>query len=330
MSLLTLPFEYADTFVVLLLDDPLSALDHQTACTIVCKCLDGPLADSRTVVLVTHRTELCRGLAKQLIEISECTARPLDLSSGISTEVSRVMSSESENTSGEWSQGQEQEKANVPVKFIEDEKRVHGGVRATVYWEYIKAGRFTWWAILLCILVLGRLVDVGETWFLKSWGESYDKPSVQATSSPFDGLPSPEDNVRPWLLGFFFFAAVESTLSVISQSIMLAIVYFAGRQMFKDTLERVSHATFRFYDITPVGRLMNRMTSDIGTVDGNVSSQFTSVAWLIIRWMISLVIIGSVTPIFLLFALAMTASFVVIFNRFLPALQSLRRLEVGF
>jgi len=330
VSLLTLPIEYANTFVVLLLDDPLSALDHQTACTIVCKCLDGPLADSRTVVLVTHRTELCRGLAKQLIEISECTARALDPISGISTEVSRVMSSESENTSGEWSQGQEQEKANVPVKFIEDEKRVHGGVRAAVYWEYIKAGRFTWWAILLCILVLGRLVDVGETWFLKSWGESYDKPSVQATSGPFDGLPSPEDNVRPWLLGFFLFAAVESTLSVISQSIMLAIVYFAGRQMFEDTLERVSHATFRFYDITPVGRLMNRMTSDIGTVDGNVSSLFTSVAWLIIRWMISLVIIGSVTPIFLLFALVMTASFMVIFNRFLPALQSLRRLEVGF
>lgn len=279
------------------------------------------------MILVTHRTELCQGLAKQLVEISNRRASLLDPESEILNGISRVMSSESEILFEK--QDQEQENAAVPEKFIEDEKRAHGGVKASVYWQYIKAGKLTWWAVLICALVLDRLIDVGETWFLKQWGESYDKPSMEVKSGPFDGLPSPEDNIRPWLLGFFLFAALQSIMYVISQSIMLVIVYSAGRRMFKDIMDRVSHATFRFYDVTPVGRLMNRMTSDIGTVDGNISSQFSAVAWLVIRWFTSVVIIASVRPIFLVFALAMTASFVFIFNRFLPTSQSLRRLEVS-
>lgn len=93
---------------------------------------------------------------------------------------------------------------------------------------------------------------------------------------------------------------------LVSQSFMLIIIYTSGRQMFTDVLGRVSRATFRFYDVTPVGRLMNRMTSDLGTIDGNISQQLQDVAWLSITWLSSLVVIASVTPIFLLFSLALT------------------------
>lgn len=74
---------------------------------------------------------------------------------------------------------------------------------------------------------------------------------------------------------------------------------------------------------------MNRMTSDIGMVDGPIGSQFQFTAWLVIAWVASVVIIASVTPIFLVFSLVITATFVIIFRRFLPTSQSLRRLEVN-
>lgn len=315
-----------DLNAVLLLDDPLSALDHQTASIIVRKCLTGPLVEGRTIVLATHRTELCQGLAKQLVEISDGNARLLDPDSEVPNEVTRVMSSESEVH--DENQSQEEGKAAVPDKFMDDEQRAHGGVKASVYWEYIKAGKLSIWAILVYMIVLERFVGVGKTWFLKSWGESYDRPTVRVATGPFDGLPSPEENIRPWLLGFFLFAFAQSASYFMTQCIMMAIIYFAGRRMFKAIMDRVSHATFRFYDVTPIGRLMNRMTSDIGTIDGNISSQFSGVAWSVIKWVTSVAIIASVTPVFLVFAFAMTASFVYIFNQFLPTSQSLRRLEV--
>ena len=148
------------------------------------------------------------------------------------------------------------------------------------------------------------------------------------TTGLLDTLPSPEENIRPWLLGFLLLAAAHALMFFMAQCVMMVIVYFAGRHMFKEVMNRVSHATFRFYDVTPVGRLMNRMTSDIGTVDGNISSQFEIVARLFIQWLASIFIIASVTPVFLVFAILITTSFAIIFNRFLPTSQSLRRLEV--
>ncbi|KAL9010787.1 MAG: hypothetical protein Q9173_004315, partial [Seirophora scorigena] len=308
---------------ILFLDDPLSALDQQTAETIVHKCLCGPLVEARTVVLVTHRTALCKHLAKQVIEVLEGRARVLDLDAMPVTELSKVVSSEStEEVRGE------DDEAGAPEKFMEDEKRAHGGVKVAVYWEYVKAGKLRWWAMLIVIVALHRFVGVGETWFLKAWGEAYDGPQEGAASGLFNDLPSPEVNVRPWLLGFSLLAIIQAAVWGIWQCFMILITYTAGRRMFMDVMKRVSHATFRFYDVTPVGRLMNRLTSDIGTVDGNITSQFEYLAYLVIAWISSVVVIASVTPVFLAFSLSLTAIFVLIFRRFLPTSQSLRRLEM--
>ncbi|KAL8717196.1 MAG: hypothetical protein Q9225_005544 [Loekoesia sp. 1 TL-2023] len=312
---------------VLYLDDPLSALDHQTAGIVVRKCLCGPLTEGRTIVLVTHRTALCQNMAKQVIEVFEGKARVLDQNALMTSDLSRVMSTDSADQSKQ-DQQEDVDEATEAEKFIEDEKRAHGGVKAAVYWEYVKAGKLKWWAILIAVVALHRLVGVGETWFLKSWGEAYNRPQERVASGPLDDLPSPEVNVRPWLLGFSLLAIVQAAVFSIWQCFMIVIVYTAGRRIFKDVMNRVSQATFRFYDITPVGRLMNRLTSDIGTVDGNISDQFEDVAYLTIAWVSSIVVIASVTPIFLAFSFALTALFVMIFLRFLPTSQSLRRLEV--
>ena len=317
----------ADLFEVLLLDDPLSALDHDTASTIAQKFLGGPLAKDRTIVLVTHRTDLCQGLTTQWVEVADGRAHAVEIEAVHTDDLSRMKSSETAQTLDTMA-NEEQEKAAVPEKFIEDEKREHGGVKASVYWEYIKAGQIKWWSLMVCQQILARLVDLGETWFLKEWGESYNRPVEITSSGIFDDLPSPEKNIKPWLLGFFGLATAQAIMYFISRCVMLIIIYAAGRRMFRDIMDRVSHAMFRFYDVTPVGRLMNRMTSDIGTIDGDISSQFSFVAWLLIRWISSIAIIASVTPVFLVFALVLTATFAIIFNRFLPTSQSLRRLEV--
>lgn len=270
---------------------------------------------------------MCRSSAAQMIEIVDGSARVVDTETQYSDDLSRLISSASADEPAK-PRNEEPEKAAVPEKFMEDEKREHGGVKASVYWEYIKAGKFHWWALIVCVQVLHRLVSVGETWFLKQWGESYDKPSEIVASGLFDSLPSPETNIKPWLLGFFCLAAAQSITFFMAQCVMLIVTYTAGRRMFRGIMDRVSHATFRFYDVTPVGRLMNRMTSDIDTVDGDISVLFAAVGWILIRWITSIVIIASVTPVFLIFAIALAACFALIFRRFLPTSQSLRRLEV--
>ena len=312
---------------ILFLDDPLSALDHQTAELIVRRCLSGPLLKDRTTILVTHRTELCLNVAQLVVQIANGRAQVLDPSLIASNSLHRITSSE-QATEEEERKAAHEQLAAIPDKFMEDEHRAHGGVMASVYWEYIKAGKLKWWFILIVVLTLYRLIEVGETWFLKQWGEAYSSPEERVNSNPFDGLPPPESNIRPWLICFFLIAAAQSIAFLISQAFMLVIVYKAGKDLFERVVTKVTHATFRFYDVTPVGRLMNRLTSDINTVDGNISNQFQNVAMLLIAWISSVVVIGSVTPFFLVFAIGLTIAFIMIFLHFLPTSQSLRRLEM--
>lgn len=152
---------------ILLLDDPLSALDQQTAESIVANCFGGDLVKGRTVILVTHRTDLCKGLAEQLIEISNGTARSYQGDSLLlsPTNSNTIQALQDAKIIGDVDEAQES--AAVPDKFEEGEHREHGGVKAAVYWEYIKAGKLRWWALVIVFAAMFRAFMVIETWFLK-------------------------------------------------------------------------------------------------------------------------------------------------------------------
>jgi ABC-type multidrug transport system fused ATPase/permease subunit len=312
---------------VILLDDPLSALDHQTAEYIVNKLLAGPLLAGRTTILVTHRTELCRRLAKQWVELKHgrITIHEPSAEEELSRELERTQTNESVSEE-EAQRRKEQEAAAIPDKFIEDEQRTKGGVKLSVYWRYIKAGTLRWWFVVIIVMIGYRVLDTGQTWFIKAWGESYED---EVPRSIFDFLPPASENVLPWLKIFFLFVTATSILYWWTFLIMFGVGYHAAKSIFQGAIERVAHATFRYYDVTPVGRLMNRITSDMNTVDGGLSTAFTIFVWQVIGWLTCVTIILTSTPAFLAFGALLCFGFTYYFFRFLPTSQSLRRLEVS-
>jgi ABC-type multidrug transport system fused ATPase/permease subunit len=312
---------------ILLLDDPLSALDHQTAEYIVNKLLAGPLLEDRTTILVTHRTELCRGLAKQWVEVKHGRATIHEPSAEDISRLGLERTETNESVSEEEAQRRkEQEAAAIPDKFIEDEQRTKGGIKLSIYWRYIKAGTLRWWSVVVVVMVMYRVLETGQIWFIKAWGESYQ---TEQSKSVFGFLPPAAENVVPWLQTFFLFVTTTSILFWCTYLIMYGVGYRAAKTIFQEAVERVAHATFRYYDVTPVGRLMNRLTSDMNTVDGGLSVVFTVFVWTFIGWLTAVTIILSSTPVFLVFGAVLCCAFTYYFFRFLPTSQSLRRLEVS-
>ncbi|KAI0012108.1 canalicular multispecific organic anion transporter 1 [Xylariaceae sp. FL0662B] len=323
---------------ILLLDDPVAALDHNTAESIVRKLFRGSLVEGRTVVFVTHRVDLCFPLADQVVEITDGHARVLDPKE-IPQEIETISREQDVKTTAPEDQGQaqtmEQATDSVPDKFVEDEHRASGGVVARVYWTYIKAGRITWWISVIGLFSCFRFARIFNYWFLKAWGEAYGDPDVQPASGPadaangiFDGLPSPNDDVAPWLIWYAILGLLMTVFYVLTQCGITVILYTAAKDLFIRVVNRVSCATFRFYDVTPVGRLMNRLTSDFGMLDGGVIQPLQNFAFWSLTWLSSMIVIALTTPLFFIFALGMTVWFIAIFLRFLPTSQSLRRLEM--
>ncbi|KAI7788571.1 hypothetical protein LA080_008461 [Diaporthe eres] len=346
---------------ILLLDDPIAALDHQTAETILRNLLTNKtFMQGRMVVFVTHRMDLLTKHANQVLEMSQ---------SGTVTVISReeihnhqeLLHFAAKDEQRRQSVDEDEEAGGdedvIPDKFIEEEYRAHGGVMASVYWKYIKAGNLWYWGLLILLFIMFRVSRLTHFYFLKVWGESYEpggssqvylaannEPEyhlrttntspVGTAAAPQDwwnidfDLPPPDVDVRPWLFWFFIIALLQFISFVLSDLTIVLLIYTAGKHLFEQVMLKVANATFRFYDVTPVGRLMNRLTSDIGTIDGQIVTQIRDVVWYFMFWSSSLFVIASTAPVFLAIALVMTSLFVVIFLRFLPASQSLRRLEM--
>ncbi|KAF2664355.1 ABC transporter [Microthyrium microscopicum] len=335
---------------ILLLDDPLSALDHDTASSIVKKLFSGSLIEDRVVILVTHRTDLVKELADQIIDISDGQASVIGIKN-LDTATNANATTDSSVTETEVDEPNTKDGTATPDKFMDDEHREKGGVKAHVYWTYIKAGGLPFWALAVALAVIWRFIFIVNTWFLKSWGESYGKKAAVSTRlwtlahTSFNGegigisatdlhatdfkdiLPSPEDNVVPWLWTFAAIAVAQSFLFLLYWCVEVTIILTAAKELFKQVMARVTYATYRFYDVTPVGRLMNRLTSDISTVDGKITAHFSRVALQSITLLSTIVVIASVQPVFLVFSVCLMSLFVWIFLQFLPTSQSLRRLE---
>ncbi|KAK8056339.1 ABC transporter [Apiospora rasikravindrae] len=326
---------------ILLLDDPLAPLDHNTAESIVQKLFRGPLFENRTIILVTHRIDLCIHLADQAVEIHDGKARVLQ-----PEEVPQnVIESEHDLAEG----GEDQHSADavaevdaaIPDKFIEEEHRKDGGVVLSVYWTYIKAGKLYLWAGLVFLFALLRFSRLFSDWFLKAWTEGYKKGQAHSGSMQtnaqlddsfgsglFKNLPNPQDDVTPWLFGYLAIGLLNTLMFTLASCNLLVILYIAAKNLFIRVLDKVSNATFRFYDVTPVGRLMNRLTSDIGMLDGGVIGPLQNFAFNLLTFLSCLAVIAAATPLFFFFALLMTAGFIYFFLEFLPTSQSLRRLEM--
>lgn len=326
---------------ILLLDDPIAALDHQTAESIVRKLFQGPLFEGRNVILVTHRVDLCLHVADQMIEIEDGRARVLNPEEA-SREIAKFMrDEEAQQEQAEAAtapRDDDQQTAAIPDKFVEDEHRAAGGVPFSVYWTYIKAGTLKLWALVIVFVGLLRLGGLLNYWFLKAWGEAYrsyeefthgDFGISSARKDMFSKLPPPEENLRPWLLVYLGIALVQTFFFALFCGVSLVMVYVSSKGLFLRVVNKVSKATFRFYDVTPVGRLMNRLVSDIGMIDGGIISPLQQVVWMAMMWISSMVVIASTTPVFLVFSIGMTIWFVIIFRQFLPTSQSLRRLEMA-
>lgn len=342
---------------ILLLDDPIAALDHQTAETILRNLFTNTeLMHERIIIFVTHRMDILTRYATQVLEITQ---------SGTVTVISRDeinaheellhFTAKDDQRRESLDDGQRDTDDDViPDKFIEEEYRAHGGVMTSVYWKYIKAGNLYFWLLLVLLFSLFRVARLSHFYFLKIWGESYEHGSTRFYSASNDpteysvvmssaesskvtsgdwwtidlDLPPPDIDARPWLFWFFIIALVQFISFVLSDLMIVLLIYTAGKSLFEQVMHKVANATFRFYDVTPVGRLMNRLTSDIGTIDGQIVTQIRDVAWYFMFWASSLFVIASTTPVFLIIATLMTTLFILIFLRFLPASQSLRRLEM--
>lgn len=312
---------------LLLLDDPLSALDHSTAKQIVDQLLAGSLLEGRTTLLVTHRTGLCHGLAKQWVEIRHdriALREPAETIHELQRQETNeaVLEAEAETETEGY---RREDAAATPSPFTEEEVRAKGSLKWKVYWRYIKAGTLHGWLISIVAVVLFHIGESGQTYFIKAWSESYTE---KGSKEVFSFLPPADESALPWIQTYLYISIITSMLHWATNLIMLATGSHATKTILQEAFERTAHATFEYYNDTGFGRVVNRLNSDMSVVDDDLSTSFRSFVWSAVGWISAMLVILSVSPAVLGLVVLLCCGYLYYFIRFLPTSQALMRLKV--
>ncbi|KAG1845953.1 pleiotropic drug resistance ABC transporter [Suillus tomentosus] len=328
----------------ILLDDPLAAVDMHTAQHIVQHCLSGELARDRTIILVTHHISLCLPIASYVVELSRGNiARAGDKEEfqdiGELDAFNEVDDEETEvATSGIQTPDDNMTKDVLPMqrpsqtarKLVEAEVRAEGRVPFRTYWVYIKAAGLMSWALTLVLMLMIRMINIGNQVFLAKWGESYDVSAsvfLPNVKYPWDDLPPPDVDVKPWLL-IYLYISIAGAFSVLAY---ISLGYYASlqasRSLFLRLLQRLTRAPARFFDTTPIGRILNRFTTDINTIDGALQTSARAALSGVLNFLASFTVIIVVIPAFAPLALVIAWLYIRIAPRFVQAQRDLRRLE---
>ena len=299
---------------IYLLDDPLSAVDAHTGAHIFNQCIDGLLKD-KTVLLPVHnlsfldRSDYVVVLEDNAISeqgtYQELMANEKLDDHGKKIGFSAMMNEFSAQDDGsdgaerkteKKKDGDEAEPDTPKVKtdgvMMETEERERGGVAGDVYVYYLKQA--SPWAAVLIILsfIVSQSTGVGQNFWMTRWAVQ-DKGYIVNYDDEWT-----QNEILGWFLSIYCLAAfINSTSNNLRRLIITLIGLRTSRKLHHRLLVHIMKAPVKFFDVTPVGRIVNRFTSDVGSIDQSVIYQWAGLSDQLMTTIVGLAISSLATPL---------------------------------
>ncbi|KAI7986989.1 ABC transporter C family member 13 [Camellia lanceoleosa] len=256
---------------IIMLDDVLSAVDAQVACWILYEAILGPLMSQQTRILCTHNVQaissadiivvMDKGQVNWVGSSADLSISSLAFSSlkefNISSQVQTI--ERSGNTSTETKENVISESDCIHVsegeeQVIEGEQRKEGRVELNVYKHY---AAFAGWTITIVTCLSAILMQAsrnGNDLWLSYW--------VDTTGSDKKGYPT-----SFYLVVLCIFSVANSVLTLTRAFSFAFGGLRAAIQVHDRLLNKLMDAPINFFDQTPSGRILNRFSSDLYTID---------------------------------------------------------------
>ncbi|KAI8337487.1 P-loop containing nucleoside triphosphate hydrolase protein [Chlamydoabsidia padenii] len=327
---------------IVILDDCLSAVDAHTAKHLYEHCLTGEYMKHRTVILVTHHVGLCIRAASYVVALKDGRVE----SSGTPVEVINSGAlGEEFNLLEDIETGNEAESAEGPIptvqvnltntanqkdghgKLTKDEERAEGGVKFSVYQAYMKAsGGYLFWVLILFLFCLAQGSVVGQDYWIRVWSAAYGDMSTQSVGDHPLLKPS-HINVNYYLFIYFLIGMLALLVTTLRSLVLFTGSLRASRHIHSQLLERILNAKVRFFDTTPLGRIVNRFSSDLETLDQAVAPSLTFLLYSIIATAYVVILITIITPSFIIPGVFVAFLFWRIGNYYLRSSRDMKRLN---
>ncbi|CAM8900604.1 unnamed protein product [Rhodiola kirilowii] len=263
---------YQDTDIYLL-DDPFSAVDAHTAASLFNEYVMSALA-GKTVLLVTHQVDFLPAFDSVLLmsDGEIIRAAPYTDLLASSKEFQELVNAHKETAGSESlaevSSWQKSEKPKKEIKsayveklsqapkgdqLIKQEEKEVGDTGFKPYFQYLNQNRGY---VFFSMAVFGHVVFVVGQVLQNSWmAANADNPDVSTLK----------------LIIVYLAIGFTSTLFLLCRSISTVFLGLqSSKSLFTHLLNSLFRAPMSFYDSTPLGRILSRISSDLSIVDLDV------------------------------------------------------------
>ncbi|KAK3863657.1 hypothetical protein Pcinc_030600 [Petrolisthes cinctipes] len=159
------------------------------------------------------------------------------------------------------------------------EMRSHGTVKNKVYMQYLRAG--SGWCVIIILIILNVLTQIlfsGTDYWLSYWtnGEQLRarlavnmSTGSNGTNYSYTDTPVPEGYLDT-VTNVYIYTGMTIGLFVLSmgRTVLFFVVCMASsRQLHNKMFRTVIRVPIQFFDLHPVGQMLNRFTKDLGQID---------------------------------------------------------------
>lgn len=279
---------YAKETKLLLMDDPLSAVDSHVSQQLFKEAITGEICKGMTRILVTHHVHVLSNCDKVIIfehgrikaqgKYQELLDSGIDFAGAV--DVSKIKKSEQGETASSSEQKETIEKQQTKVekkeevvsekaqaamknageKLVKEEERKEGDVDSGAYLRYAKAGGWILVVLVLIVQALGRTSEIMASFWLALWAERMLEAS--ATDDPFT------DKETSFHVGIYALLGLLGICGLGGRGIFLAMHRLkASTTLHDDLTHTILRAPVAFFDVTPIGRVLNRFAADMDKLD---------------------------------------------------------------
>ncbi|KAF4589649.1 ATP-dependent bile acid permease [Ophiocordyceps camponoti-floridani] len=237
-----------------------------------------------------------------------------------------------------------------------EETKASGSVKWPVMKLYLLSmGPWWFWIVALVVFTSQQLSTVGTNFWVRQWANQYVEEAESGAAtytytvfaptnggsslakgswagiSRLGGLEVPPQaahvNLAYYLTGLAALGMAGALAALIRDVWIFYGSLTASRKIHDRLMSAVTRARFKFFDVTPLGQLMNRFSKDLEAVDQEIAPTAIGVMSCALSLVVTVVLIAVITPGFLVAALFISALFYLVATLYLGASRDLKRLE---
>ncbi|KAJ2781309.1 hypothetical protein GGI15_003253 [Coemansia interrupta] len=214
---------------------------------------------------------------------------------------------------------------STPSRTMSIELNRQGSVEWNIYRIYIHACGLRNVGVFVAVLVLASVLNILANMWLMHWASSGSKLDILGQF-----VQLTRDSIVYYLAVYGLLGLFGAMLSLLQSYYLWAKCSVrASAKVHDNLLLGVLRSPMSFFDVTPLGRILNRFSSDVRGCDESLPQSTSSMINSMVSVVSAFVVIAFTTPLMLAFMFPLVFVYRYLQRRYFFSIRELRRLELA-